>query len=107
MCGYARYRGVNFETKYRLSIFNENLFAIQLKQMSIVMNRPIYVGFCILDLSKITLYKFHYDYIKKFFSNNASLLYTDTDNLIYEFTCEDIYKHIKQDVEYFDTSDYP
>ena len=49
-----------------------------------------YVGMCILDLSKVLMYKFHYDYIKNKYGTNSRLLFTDNDSLIYEIKTEDV-----------------
>lgn len=91
----------------RRTIFSENLVSIEMNKLEVVMNKPIYVGFCVLDLSKICVYNFHYGYMLPTFKSDCKLLYTDTDSLIYQITCEDIYCNIKRDIARFDTSDYP
>ena len=65
-------------------IFNENLVAVHKIKETHTLNRPAYVGMCILDLSKTLMYNFHYNYIKKKYGNKAKLLFTDTDSLTYE-----------------------
>ena len=55
-----------------------------MKKTSLTMNKPVYLGMCILDLSKIIMFDFHYNYIKPKYGNNAKLLFTDTDSLFYE-----------------------
>ena len=89
-------------------IFSENLVSVHMKKTSLTMNKPVYLGMCILDLSKIIMFDFHYNYIKPKYGNNAKLLFTDTDSLMYEIQTEDFYKDISGDVNNrFDTSDYP
>ena len=89
-------------------IFNENLVSVHMKKTSLTMNKPIYLGMCILDLSKIIMFDFHYNYIKSKYADKAKLLFTDTDSLMYEIETEDFYKDISGDVkDRFDTSDYP
>ena len=89
-------------------IFNENLVLVHMKKTNLIMNKPVYLGMCILDLSKTIMYDFHYNYIKTKYGDKAKLLFTDTDSLMYEIQTDDFYKDISGDVkERFDTSDYP
>ena len=89
-------------------IFSENLISVHLKKTSLTMNKPVYLGMCILDLSKTIMYDFHYQYIKPKYGEKAKLLFTDTDSLMYEIETKDFYKDISEDVkDRFDTSDYP
>lgn len=93
---------------HSLSIFSENLVAVQLNKTKLLYNKPIYIGFCILEISKTLMYDFHYNYIKKKYDQNAKLLYTDTDSFIYQIFTDNFYDDIRPDLEkYFDTSDYP
>ena len=88
-------------------IFNENLISVHMKKTSLTMNKPVYLGMCILDLSKTIMYDFHYNYIKPKYGAKAKLLFTDTDSFMYEIETEDFYKDISKDVkDRFDTSDY-
>ena len=86
-------------------IFNENLVAIHKIKEQIKLNKPAYVGMCILDLSKTLMYDFHYNYIKQKYK--AKLLFTDTDSLTYEIEAEDVYEDFWKDKDLFDNSDYP
>ena len=95
----------NYESR---KIFNENLISVHMKKTSLTMNKPVYLGMSILDLSKIVMFDFHYNYIKPKYGNKAKLLFTDTDSFLYEIQTEDFYKDISGDVrDRFDTSDYP
>ena len=88
-------------------IFNENLVAVHKIKETLTLNRPAYVGMCILDLSKTLMYDFHYNYIKNKYGKNAKLLFTDADSLTYEIEAEDVYRDFWDDKEKFDNSDYP
>ena len=95
----------NYESR---KIFNENLVSVHMKKTSLTMNKPVYLGMSILDLSKTVMFDFHYKYIKPKYGKQAKLLFTDTDSFLYEIQTEDFYKDISGDVKNrFDTSDYP
>ena len=88
-------------------IFNENLVAVHKIKEALTLNRPAYVGMLILELSKMLMYDFHYNYIKKKYGNRAKLLFTDRDSLIYEIEAEDVYQDFWNDKDKFDNSEYP
>ena len=88
------------------NIINENLTAVHKVKECLFLNRPAYVGMCILDLSKTLMYDFHYNYIKQKYNDKAKLLFTDTDSLTYEIETEDVYKDFWNDKDKFDNSDY-
>ena len=75
-------------------------------KIKVVMNKPVYLGQVILDLSKIVMYEFHYDYmVPKYSLEKLKLCYMDTDSLAYDIKTEDFYEDIANDVEArFDTS---
>ena len=90
-------------TKY----FSENLLAIEMKKTKVKMNKPVYLGMSILDISKTLMYEFWYDYIKPKYQEKAKLCYMDTGSFIIHIKTEDFYKDIADDVKNrFDTSNY-
>jgi hypothetical protein len=88
-------------------IYNENLCAVHLHRKRVVMNKPIYVGMTILDLSKVLMYDFHYEKMLPVYGNAISLLYMDTDSFVYHIKGSDFYKDMSKHLDYYDTSDYP
>ena len=83
-------------------LFGKNLMGCEIGKIKVVMNKPNYLGQAILDLSKIIMYEFHYDY-----SYKLQLCYMDTDSLVYCIKTEDFYSDIADDVPArFDTSGY-
>ncbi|GFX81371.1 uncharacterized protein TNCV_142211 [Trichonephila clavipes] len=92
---------------HNFRIITTDLVSIERKKVSLLLNRPIYIGFSILDISKILMYNFHYKYIKSKYDTNAKLLFTDTDSLCYEIVTQDVYEDMQKDLHFFDTSDYP
>ena len=89
------------------TIFNESLVAVHLRKAIIKMDKPIYIGFCVLDLSKTLMYNFHYRVMQSKYDKNIKLAYTDTDSLIYEIKTDDVYQNMLQYLDSFDTSNYP
>ena len=87
-------------------IFDENLVGVQMKKVRLTLDKPSYVGFSILDLSKTLMYDFHYNYIRKKYPD-VKLLFTDTDSLVYHIKTEDVYEDLFADRHLFDNSDYP
>ncbi|XP_055316607.1 uncharacterized protein LOC129576103 [Sitodiplosis mosellana] len=91
----------------RNTIFDENLVAIEMAQTSIVMNKPISIGMAILDISKVCMYEYYYDFLKPKYGSNIELAYTDTNSFIIHVKTEDFYLDMKENLERYDTSDYP
>ena len=92
----------------RCTIFDENLIAVHMKKTKLYINKPVYPGMSILDLSKSLMYDCHYNYIKTKYGDKAKLLFTDTDSLAYEIKTKDFYKDINPDIEKrFNNSDCP
>ena len=78
-------------------IFGNDLVAICRSKVTLILNKTAYVGMCKLDLSKVLMYEFHYDYIKNKHGNKSRLLFIDTDSLMYEIKTEDVYKDFTKD----------
>ena len=72
--------------------FSKDLAAFNMHKTTLLINRPIYDGFAILDLSKILMYSFHYNFIKNKYGSNVKLLFTDTDSLCYEIKTHNLYE---------------
>jgi hypothetical protein len=94
----------NFDSFHRIK---GDLFAFSMKQKSVKLDKPCYLGFTVLDLSKLFMYEFHYNNIKSWFGDNAKLLMTDTDSLMYEITTDDVFMDLFPHKSLFDFSDYP
>jgi len=86
--------------------FSEDLVAVHYIKEKLLLDKPIYVGFSILDISKTIMYDFHYNYIKSKYGDDAKLLFTDTDSLCYEIQTDDVYKDFYDDKQLFDLSDF-
>ena len=78
-----------------------------MKKKKVKMNKPIYLGMSILDISKTLMFEFWYDYLKPKYGDKAKLCYTDTDSFIIHIITEDFFEDISNDVEsWYDTSNY-
>ncbi|XP_054284895.1 uncharacterized protein LOC129001575 [Macrosteles quadrilineatus] len=91
-------------------IYDENLCSVELGKETICFDKPIYIGFTVLELSKYQMYDFHYTIIKNFFQNKkVKLIYLDTDSFFYLIYTDDIYDDFNHPdlKKYMDMSDYP
>ena len=94
----------NFHT---MKLIDNNLAIIEMRKVKVKMNKTIYLGLSILDISKITMYEFWYDYVKSKYEDKARICYMDTDSFVVNIKTKDFYKDIAENVkERFDTSNY-
>ena len=91
---------------YSSKWFSNNLLAIEMKKLKVRMNKPIYLGMSILDISKIPMYEFWYNYLRPKYKENLQLCYMDTDSCIFDVKTKDWYKDISYDInkDLIDTS---
>ena len=87
--------------------FSKNSLAIEMKKIKVKMNKPVSLGMSVLDISKILIYEFWYDYVKPQYKDKTKLCYMDTGSFIINIFTEDFFKDINNNVEsWFDTSNY-
>ena len=104
---HRRNKLVSESNYHTMKLIEENLAIIEMRKVKVKMNKPIYLGLCVLEISKIIMYEFWYDYVKNKYRNKARLYYTDTDSFVINVKINDFYKDISQDAnESFDTSNY-
>ena len=90
---------------HTINCISENLSIIETRRTKVKMNKPIYLGLSILEISKLLMYEFWYDYMKPKYDDNVKLCYMDTGSCIMNIKTEDLYNDISNDVEKrFDTS---
>ena len=82
------------------------IVVIQKSKVSSKLSKPAYIRMCILELSKVLIYKFHYDHIKKKYDSKSKLLFPGIDSLKYKIKTEDIYEDFSSNEEIFDLSNY-
>ena len=98
-------RCVNKPNFISQKIFDKKFVAVHCSKTALTLSKPIYVGFSILELSKLLMYQFHYDYVLKT-SNDVKLFFTDTDSLVYEIRGGNVYDQCFKDRHLFDFSGY-
>ena len=88
------------EPNYRtINLISEDLSIIEMKKNKLKMNKPIYLGLSILEVSKVLMYEFWYDYMKPKYGNDVKLCYMDTSSFIMNIKANDFYEDIANDVE--------
>ena len=101
----AYQRCVNKPSFISKKIFAKNFVAVHSSKTILALNKPVYVGFSILELSKLFMHQLHYDYVLETFDDK--LLFTDTGSLVYETEDDNVYKKCFRDKHLFDFSGYP
>ena len=92
---------------HTINLISEDLSIIEMKKTKVKMNKSIYLGLSILEISKTLMYEFWYDYMKPKYNSNVKLCYMDTDSFIMNIKTSDFYKDTASDIENrFDTSNY-
>ena len=87
-------------------LVDDKMVLMKLNKKTVQLNKPIYAGFSILELSKYHMYDFHYNTMKPRYNENIELMMTDTDSLVYLIQTEDFYKDMYEMRDYFDLSEY-
>ena len=98
---------VNNPTFKNRFILNENLVGVEETKAKLKLDKPIFLGMTILDLSKFHMYQFYYDVLKKKYNENIKLVYTDTDSYVIQTMTDDVYKDFNDIKQHMDFSDYP
>lgn len=88
-------------------IYDNKLILVNMSHEKIVFSKPVYIGFCILELSKVLFYDLHYNHMYKKYGNNISIMYMDTDSYVWEIKTENMYDDLESMAYLFDFSDYP
>ena len=85
---------------------SDNGYVISISKFTLMLGKLAYIALCVLDLSKVSMYEFYYDYVKNKYGNNSILVFTGTDSLIYEIKTKDVYEDFSKDKEILDFSNY-
>ena len=87
--------------------FSDGLSANHVNKTKLTLNKPIYVGFSVIDLSKHLMYDWYYNNLKKKYGENCTLLYSGTDSLLVDIKTKDVYKDMSETKDEYDFSDSP
>ena len=82
-----------------IKYFSGSLLATEMRKTEITMNKPVYFGQAILDISKTLMYEFYYEYMRPKYGNKVKLCYTDTDSFIIQIFTDDFYADISSDAK--------
>ena len=92
---------------HTMKLISDNLAIIEMRRVKVKMNKSIYLGLSILELSKITMHEFWYDYVKVKYEDRARLCYMNTDSFVLNVRTKDFYRDISEDVkDRFDNSNF-
>ncbi|GIX84042.1 uncharacterized protein CDAR_270461 [Caerostris darwini] len=78
---------------------NDNLTLFKMKKPNLVLDKPIFIGFCVLELSKLQMFKLYYTHFKSYYGSKCELLYTDTDSLYMNIETKDVYQDLRRKVK--------
>ena len=90
----------------RQKIFDNNLVVIHKIKTTLTLKKPANIRICVLELSKVLMYEFHFDYLKNKYGSKSRLSFTDTDSFMYEIQTENVYGDFSKNKEMFDFSNY-
>ena len=88
-------------------IFSEDLVGVELTRAKVKLDKPLYIGATVLDLSKELMYKFYYEHLKTVYGDKMQLHMTDTDSFLFSCQTEDVFQDMYEHRDLFDTSDFP
>ena len=92
---------------HSIKCISKHFLVMEMKKIKVKINKPIYLGQAVLDLSKTLMFEFWYDYLKPMYGDKIRLCYTDTDSFIMYIKTDDFYKDISTDVDkWLNTSNF-
>ena len=88
-------------------IFNKNLVGVEMQKDKPLIDKPFYVGFTVLEESKLHMQKFYYRHLKSLYADKVKMCFTDTDSFIVQIETDNAYQDMWEHKDFFDFSDYP